>query len=325
LTFVFGKRGPTWISSPERQPLRARAQPKPLGRRLVVALVAGVVFLLSSLAASAAGPVDDYTSAIHRALSLVQFGERGDAPSVQQAIEVLQSVPGPPQHEILSDLQASPPNLSDADQRLTALYNALQQHVDTPDPARAEQALHQVLSMPRYAGIAAGPSVQQRILSAVLHAIGQVLSWLGLGNLHLHVPVWVWLGLALVAILFIIFWPARSGLTLGGRSARQAIAAPSRRPSTDFFAEADRSAASGDYAGAIRALAAGVSVRLSGELVWDRSPYTVRELFSQADHPDMLRPLLRSFEEASYGQRAIDQAAYDRAAESAARFRMKAA
>jgi hypothetical protein len=281
--------------------------------------------LFSSLGTSAASPVDDYTSAIHRALSLVQFGQRGDAPSVQQAIDLLQSAPGPPQREILGDLQASPPNLGDADQRLTALYNALQQHVDTADPARADQALHQVLSMPRYAGIGAGPSLTQRILSALLHAIGQVLSWLGLGNLHLNVPVWVWLGLALLAILFIILWPARSGLTLGGRSARQAVAAPAGRPSIDFFAEADRFAASGDYATAIRALAAGVSVRLSGEYVWDQSPYTVRELFSRADHPDALRPLLRSFEEASYGQRAIDQSSYARAAESAAQFRMKAA
>ena len=83
-------------------------------------------------------------------------------------------------------------------------------------------------------------------------------------------------------------------------------------------------ATAGDYVGAVRALAGGVAVRLSGERAWDRSPDTVRELFSRADQPEALRPLLRSFEEASYGNRPLDQAGYARAAEAALRFRKAA-
>lgn len=240
-------------------------------------------------------------------------------------MQVLESAPGPAQPEILRDLRAQPPNLADADQRLQALYSALQQRVDTPDPDRAAQQLHEVLSMPRYAGLGAGQGLLERIVTTVLSAIGRFLNWLGVGNLHLNIPLWVWLGLAVIAILVIILWPIRSGLDWRGRQARQARMALASRPSVDFFAEADRLAASRDYVGAIRALAGGVAVRLSGERAWDQSPYTVRELFQRAQHPEALRTLLRSFEETSYGQRVPDAALYARAAEAAQPYRGMAA
>ena len=93
----------------------------------------------------------------------------------------------------------------------------------------------------------------------------------------------------------------------------------------DFFADADRLAAGNDYAGAIKALAGGVSVWLRGEHAWEHSPLTVRELFQQSDRAEALRPLLLSFEEASYGHRTPDAATYGRAAEAAAPFRGTAA
>lgn len=255
----------------------------------------------------------------------MQFAEKGDVPSLGQAIQVLDQAPGPSQPEILSDLRQDPPNLLDADQRLTALYGALQAHVDTPDPVRAQQDLHDVLAMPRYAGLGSGPSLWERALAAIFGAIGRLLSWLGVGNLHLHIPVWIWLIVAGLAILFVILWPVRSGLTFGGRSARSRAMPVPQRPSMDFFADADRLATAGDYVGAIRALAGGVAVRLSGERAWDQSPYTVRELFGRAQHAETLRPLLRCFEEASYGQRRVDGAAYARAAEAAQPYRQTAA
>ena len=238
---------------------------------------------------------------------------------------MLDTAPGPPQPEIVRDLRASPPNLADADQRLQALYTALQQRVDTPDSARASQQLNHVLSMARYAGLTTGQSLPERVLNAIINAVGRFLNWLGVGQLHLNVPLWVWLGLALIAILAIILWPLRSGLDWRGRQARQARIAMAARPSVDFFAEADRLAASHDYVGAIRALAGGVAVRLSGERAWDQSPYTVRELFQRAQHPEALRPLLRSFEETSYGQRVADADLYSRAVEVARPYRGVAA
>ena len=277
--------------------------------------------MVGSCLPASASSVDDYTNAIHRALTLVQFAERGDAPSIQQALQVMDTAPGPGQPEILRDLRAQPPNLSDADQRLQALYSALQQRVDTPDPGRAAQQLRQVVSMPRYAGLAQGQSLPERILTGVLNAIGRFLNFLGVGKLHLNVPLWVWLILAVIVIMAIVLWPIRGGLDWRGREARQARRAIASRPSIDFFAEADRLAASRDYVGAIRALAGGVAVRLSGERAWDQSPYTVRELFQRAEHPEVLRPLLRSFEETSYGQRVADATLYARAAEAARPYR----
>jgi len=135
-----------WIStsSPDR-PLPARPR-----RRRRPALAGLLLFLsLLLLAPQAPTPVlaseaDDYTNAIHRALALVQFAERGDVPSRQQAITVLIQATGNAQPEILRDLRAEPPDLNDADQRLQALYAALQARVDTPDPGQAAQHLQHV-------------------------------------------------------------------------------------------------------------------------------------------------------------------------------------
>ncbi len=274
---------------------------------------------------ASASQADDYTNAIHRALTLVQFAERGDIPSIGQAFQVLATAPGPSQPEIARDLSTDPPNLSDADQRLQALYTALQARVDTPDPEHARQQLNSVLSMPRYVGLTSGPSIVERILVAVTHAIASFLSWLGLGNFHPHIPLWVWLALTGLIILGIIIWPIRGTLGRGGREAVPRATPSAVRPSFDFFAEADRLAATGDFLGAIQALTGGVTVRISGERAWDRSPFTVRELFARTEHPELLRPLLRSFEEASYGRRAPDRPMYAQAVEAAQRYRGTAA
>ena len=271
---------------------------------------------------AAASQTDDYTNAIHRALTLVQFAERGDTPSLRQALQVLEQAPGPSQPEILRDLRSVPPNLPDAASRLQALDGALQARVDTPDPNRAAEQLKSVLAMPRYAGLSTGPSLFQRIFTTILDAIRNFLQWLGVGNLHLNIPLWVWLALAALIILAIIVWPIRGALSRGGREATARRASPVVRPSADFFGEADRLAAAGDYLAAVRALAGGVAVKLSGERAWDQSPFTVRELFARSKDPETLRPLLRSFEEASYGRRPPDQQMYSRAAEAAQPYRM---
>ncbi len=274
---------------------------------------------------ASASQADDYTNAIHRALTLVQFAERGDTPSIGQALQVLATAPGPSQPEILRDLGAEPPNLIDADQRLQALYSALQARVDTPDPERASQELNSVLTMPRYVGLTSGASIVDRIVGAVTGALGRFLRWLGVGNLHLNIPLWIWLGLAALFILGIIAWPLRGTLSRGGREAVSRSTPSAVRPSVDFFAEADRLAASGDFLGAIQALTGGVTVSISGERAWDRSPFTVRELFQRTEQPELLRPLLRSFEEASYGHRAPDRPMYTQAVEAAQRYRRTAA
>jgi hypothetical protein len=287
----------------------------------MVALLITLVAAVAAVSPAAASQTDDYTNAIHRALTLVQFAERGDAPSLRQALQVLEQVPGPGQPEILRDLRSVPPNLPDAASRLQALDGALQARVDTPDPNRAAEQLKSVLSMPRYAGLSTGPSLFQRIFTTILDAIRNFLQWLGVGNLHLNIPLWVWLALAALIILAIIVWPIRGTLSRGGREATARRAPSIVRPSADFFGEADRLAAAGDYLAAVRALAGGVAVKLSGERAWDQSPFTVRELFARSKDPETLRPLLRSFEEASYGRRPPDQQMYSQAAQAAQPYR----
>lgn len=284
-----------------------------------------LVLLLAPTLASAASGVDDYTNAIHRALTLVQFAERGDAPSRQQAIAVLTEGAGAGQTEVLADLRAEPPRLVDADQRLQALYTALEARVDTPDPGLASQRLRQVLSQSRYSRLATGPSIPDQVLAFIVASIARLLSWLGVGKLHLHLPVSLLLGLSLLIIAAIVVLVVRGNFSPGGREARLRAQAAAIRPPVDFFKEADRLAAAGDYRSAIRMLAGGVAVRISGEHAWDRSPFTVRELFSRAQQIDALRPLLLQFEEAIYGHRPADAAAYARAAEAAAPYRKVAA
>jgi uncharacterized protein DUF4129 len=272
-----------------------------------------------------ASPADDYTNAVHRALSLVQFGERGDAPSVKQAITTLMEGTGHTQPEVLRDLEKSPPDLNDADQRLSALYASLQSRVDTPNPDQARQQLHSILSQPRYSGLSTGPSLLDQIMAFILGKISDLLVLLGINRLHLGIPLWLWLVIGALAVLAIIVWPIRSGLSRGGREVRLRAAGAAPRPRIDFFAEADRLASSSDYVGAIKALAGGVAIRLRGEQAWSRSPLTVRELFQHSERADALRPLLLTFEQASYGHREPDAETYARAVQAAEPFRQTAA
>ena len=48
-------------------------------------LLLGLLIALSGAAEAAASSADDYTNAVHRALTLVQFAERGDVPRADYA------------------------------------------------------------------------------------------------------------------------------------------------------------------------------------------------------------------------------------------------
>jgi hypothetical protein len=295
------------------------------GASATILLLCLGMLVASGVAPASASAADDYANAVHRALTLVQFAERGDVPSVQQAIDVLTQDTGNTQPEILRDLRRNPPDLGDADQRLQALYATLQARVDTPDPGQAQRQLQTILSQPRYSGLATGPSIPERILEFIVQRVADLFKWLGVGGLGLNIPLWAWLAIGLAAVIAIIAWPIRGGLSRGGREARLRAAAPMARGRIDFFREADRLAASHDYVAAIKALAGGVAVHLRGEHAWEHSPFTVRELFQQSERADALRPLLLSFEEASYGHRTPDADTYGRAAEAAAPYRGTAA
>jgi hypothetical protein len=116
--------------------------------------------------------------------------------------------------------------------------------------------------------------------------------------------------LVLVALLVLRVRLRRPLASVPGRGAAKAF--------PDFFVEADRLAAEGRYAEAVRLLARAVAGRLSGQAVWDESGLTVREIYAQAKASDRLSPLLLPFEETVYGHRPLDELRY-RGARGAAR------
>src|SRR5256885_1558355 len=200
-TCGFARKVWTSTSLPVR-PLRALRRPRPLRRGasapILLLVVLGLLAAVGGTSASASS-ADDYTNTVHRALTLVQFAERGDVPSIQQAIDVVVQGTGNSQPEILRDLRKRPPDLGDADQRLQALYSTLQARVDTPDPGQAQRQLQGILSQPRYAGVSAAPSLLDRIIDFSLGRFGDFLTWLGVGKLHLDIPIWVWLAIGVAA------------------------------------------------------------------------------------------------------------------------------
>src|SRR2546428_11987005 len=105
-----------------RPPHRLR-RPKRLHRGASAGIFLLFLGLLvaSGVTSASASSADDYTNAVHRALTPVQFAERGDAPSVQQAIDVLARDTGHRPPEILRDPRRHPTDLADADQRLQAV------------------------------------------------------------------------------------------------------------------------------------------------------------------------------------------------------------
>jgi hypothetical protein len=252
----------------------------------------------------------------------VRFAEKGDQPSVKEAISAVQPIAGG-QPEILADLERTPPDLGDADQRLSALLAALRSRADTANPALAQSALDHVLAMPRYAQAAQGPPWWQRALIWLLQQIGRLLSSLGAGRLVIPAPVW--LGAALLVLFVVVALLVRSALSRAANDRARRQPGSGYAPSVDFFSIADGYAAEGDYTRAVRALAGGVAMALSGQHAWDSSPLTVRELFQRAPDPQRLRPLLLPFEAAVYGHRLPDAQSYGRAVEAAAPFRRAAA
>jgi hypothetical protein len=267
---------------------------------------------------ASASEADDYAAAMHRALSLVQFAERGDAPSRQQAITLLAGPPSAHQPEILADLRSEPPDLTDAAERLTALLQTLEPRTDTPNPGLAAEQLRQILNSPRYAALRTGPSLLEQVEQWVGEQIAAVLARLGIQSQNTPIAFLV---VAAILLLGILVWALLSSPKGAARraSAPGSTAGPPR--TIDYFAEADRLAASGDFYAAVRLLAGGVAVAISGERAWDRSPLTVREIFARAGEPARLRLLLLPFEAAAYGHRPPDAASYARAADAALPFR----
>ena len=289
-------------------------------RRLVLAALLAATALLAA-PASADTPASAYRQAVADTLTIVESARPGDTAAAQNALSVLITGTGASQPEIIADLRAQPPDFNDAAARLRALLAAIDNPAATSDPTLAQQRLHDVLAMHRYDALRQPPSLFDRIGQWIQDRISQLLRAIfggfGPGGV---VPDWAVFAIALgilVAVAILVFRSTRGRLS-GGAAA--ALPKGPQAPA-DYFAEADRLAAEGDRVGAVRALCAGVAATLAGERTGEGSPLTVRAIFRRAPDPASLTPLLRPFEAAVYGGRAVDQDAYDQAAAVAARYR----
>lgn len=294
---------------------------KLFGRVFTTAFLAavGVMALPSTASADPPSPIP-YRQAVAEAYEIVSTATPGDGQAANIALALVREGTGDTQPEIVFDLSRRPPNFNDAASRLKALLDALDDPATTDDPAAAQSRLHQVLSMSRYDALRRPPSALSRFVQWITDRLRELLRFLfGGSSIGGVVPAWVVyvIGLAgLAAVLFIVF---RSATGRFGSYADLQLAGP--HAPADFFAQADRLAAAGDFRLALRALCAGVAGTLAGERTWEGSPLTVREIFSRAPDPASLQPLLIPFEAAIYGGRHVDEATYTRAASVAARYR----
>ncbi len=270
-------------------------------------------------APAATEDLPSYEQAVQQAYDLIKGASGRDATPAQQAADVLRSGTGQSQPEILADLAARPPAYDDARERLRVLLSALSHPAATGDPSLARQKLRDVMSMSRYDALHRPPSLLDRIGRWIGDRIDDLLNLIFGNHRGARAPGWLSyvIGVAtLVVVAVLVFRASRGRL---GQSAAQAPDGP--RPAADYFAEADESAARGDFVRAIRGLCAGVAATLAGERTWEGSPLTVREIFLRAPDSAGLQPLLGPFEAAVYGGREVDRATYERAAAVAAPYR----
>jgi hypothetical protein len=287
------------------------------GRVAAAVLCAVLLGLGSSQAASPVAP--GYADSVDQALRTVRQAAGDQRQAARLAADQLETGTGQSQPEILGELRADPPNLGDALVRLTALSRAARSPAFTPEPGRARAALREILADPRYAGLQSGPSLGDRLGYLALTVLVWLLRRLGHGGLPL---LWA-LGGAGAAML--VAAAVLLALASRGRGRPEAHLADrsGEEIARDRFAEADRLAAQGDLTAAVRALAGGVAAALGDQRDWERSPLTVREIFSRAADPAALGPLLRVFEAAVYGAVPPDPEAYARAAAAAAPYRQR--
>ena len=254
-----------------------------------------------------------YRASVAEAEAILAGAHAGDRAAAMQALRALEAGAGRTQPEILDDLGARPPRTADALARLRALDGALSAPAHVSDPTQARRALKGILSLPRFRGLAQGPSLWDRLASWAVGILALLFSPGGLGR-AVGKLVLIACGILLLAVLAWLVTAARGRMRSGGVRAGPSgsAAAP-----PEHFALAEELAAAGRYAAAVRALGVGVAARISADPGWEAGELTVREVFSRSGHPDRLDPLLVPFEDAVYGHRELGEAVY-RAARAAA-------
>ncbi len=280
---------------------------------LAAALAAGLVVLGAGIALAQA----TYLQAVRDAESILDSSQ--GTSGAAHASTALAAGVGCSQPEISADLAGKPPDVGDARRRLRALDTAL---TSPPSPAPgAESELRRLAAsspyqreQPESPGELFTGWIQGREAALQAAACGGLLS--------LVLAVLEYAAIAAVALGAAVFAYRRlrrreaSEVEVEGPGSLQR-----RRSAAERFANADRLAAAGEHAAALRELASAVATVLGGEAAWEASPLTVRELFARAGRLAELRPLLRGFEDAFYGHRPVTRERYEEAAAVAAPYR----
>jgi hypothetical protein len=289
----------------------------------VAGALLAAVFLPLALASSAAAAGADsgsvaYLAAVQQARAICTRAAPDDTAAASEAARVLRAGTGTTQSEVLNDLLAEPPDLTDAANRLAQIELALSNPLSTPDGPGADSKLRAILAEPRYR--TEGVSPLDRFWAWVGQQLARLLAaLLGRGGAGVtqaaELAVATGLGVAIAIFLARSLWSRRGGSVVVAMERRP------RSPATDWFAEADRRASAGDYPAALRALTSAVATAIGGEGAWETSPFTVRELFMRSARIEPLRPLLLPFEASAYGHRQPDAEVYARAAGVAEAYR----
>jgi hypothetical protein len=285
----------------------------PQGAAPLLALAA--MTLLASGARASDGP---YLAAVKQARAICLRASPRDQQAAAAAISALRQGTGESQLEVVRDLGMDPPGFADAARRLLAVEQALARQAASPrDGARADSELRSILSEPRFQ--ANGPSLFDRAKAWFLGQLARLLLVAagGSGGIArlLEFAVAVAVGVGIAVFLARSLWSRR------GSASATSIVRAKPREAVDWFAEADRLAAAGNFPAALRALTSGVATALGGQGAWETSPLTVRELLVRSARDDLEPPLLIPFEASTYGHRPTDAAIYARAAEVAAPYR----
>lgn len=217
---------------------------------------------------------------------------------------------------ILSDLDASPANTSDAIARLQAVTSALSVPPGaacSADQSAARDQLHRIYNGPAFAGLDATPqpSILERIGRAISDAVSSVIQGVGGGPILVLLALIV--GLVLALVVRRLMSSSRQGAPV---EAPEALHGVSDDPDVEWAA-AYAAAAAGEYREAIRRgfRSALLALALRGRLRVNPA-WTTRELLGRASSDSQLMGLLAAaaaeFDRAWYSGAAVDADDWER-------------
>jgi hypothetical protein len=296
--------------------------------RLALAAMLGMGLAVSTgstAALAAACPALDYQAALASAATVLQQNPP-DLTAAQRLINTLLAA-NPGSRDVLqpvtADLDAAPPNIADAELRLSSMSATLaypRGSVCNENAAAARGALHDVYAAPEFRHL--DDPVQQSPIAGILDAIGNLLDR-GAGALG---PAGaVLLTVAVLGVSLALAWRRWHGSAALRGAAVDEPAAPGDDPDAEWQA-AERAAAAGDYREAVRRAfrSALVEVAVRGRVRIDAA-WTTRELLRRIDAPgDVLVGLAAAaavFERAWYSGVAVTADDWTRATERCAAVR----